>query len=91
LKMTTYTKESESTNYGHGNPGYGWEVRIYRDGRRIARAFGPNVSGPMVGEFRDIAAVRQARELPDGEVAVDLVLPLLKPWVADQLSTPVSR
>lgn len=66
--MTMYRKESSYVDYGKGHPGYNWEVRIYRGDEQIARAFGPNVRGPHIGEFRDMDAVRFARSLPDGPI-----------------------
>lgn len=80
-----YRKESDYENFGKGYPGYKWEVRLYRGDREIARAFGPNVHGPCIGEFRDMAAVKKARALPDGPVSEDFVLGLLSDYYRDQL------
>ena len=81
-----FRKESDYTNYGKGYPGYNWEVRIFMGDQRIARAFGPNVNGTDKGEFRDMEAVKIARNLPDGPIADDVdMLSLLSDYHASQL------
>jgi hypothetical protein len=78
-------KESDYVDYGIGSPGYAWEVRLYcgDDSLPCARAFGPNVSGTCVGEFRDLDAVTAFRALPDGPIdpSVD-VAAMLSPLYA---------
>lgn len=77
----TYTKTSSCVDYGKGTPGWGWEVCLYRGDELIARAFGPNVNGIHTGLFRDLAAVREFRQLPDGPVDADTVSRLVCPWI----------
>lgn len=76
-----YRKWSNYVDYGKGYPGYNWEVRIFRGGKCIAEASGPNVRGVSKTGFRDLDAVNAARALPDGPIADDVdVLGLLSDY-----------
>lgn len=79
-----FRKESTFVDYGKGSPGYNWEVRVLMNGRRIARAFGPNVHGVHIGEFADRDAVELCRSISDGPVSQSVVRRLLRPSVAER-------
>ena len=80
-----FRKESKYTDYGKGNPGHNWEVRIVSGDDVVARAFGPNVNGACIGEFRNLAAVNIARGIPDGPISENLVVGLLADVHAEKL------
>ena len=72
--------------YGVGYPGYNTEVTLWDGDTRIARAFGPNVSGWYIGEFHDREAVRTAMEWGDGaEVDAEIALGLLFRMHAEEI------
>ena len=81
-----YSKTSKNVDYGHGYPGYHWEVAITQGDRVIARANGPNTGGPTFRDFRDMDAVRAVRQLADGPIPSYIdIKSLLAPHVAAKL------
>ena len=87
----SFTLEHEYENYGKGYPGDHWCVRLMMDGRVVASADGPNVNGPSIGEFRDMAAVRTVLAMPSGPVPDDIdIIGLLKPHYAAKVVAAVT-